>query len=77
MRQAAEKAGVVVEDKSSTKRGAADVFQRLEQAAYITRTWGDCYGYLMVATGRASPGFSKRWSGCVSSSPSRPNGAIG
>jgi histidinol-phosphatase len=35
------------------KRGAADVYARLEAAAYITRTWGDCYGYLLVATGRA------------------------
>lgn len=35
------------------KRGAAEAFQRLQQAAYITRTWGDCYGYLLVATGRA------------------------
>ena len=25
----------------------------LEKAAYITRTWGDAYGYLLVATGRA------------------------
>jgi len=30
-----------------------DAFFRLEKAAYITRTWGDCYGYLLVATGRA------------------------
>lgn len=35
------------------KRNAADVFHRLEKAAYVTRTWGDCYGYLLVATGRA------------------------
>jgi histidinol phosphatase-like enzyme (inositol monophosphatase family) len=34
-------------------RGAADVFLQLERAAYITRTWGDGYGYLLVATGRA------------------------
>jgi histidinol-phosphatase len=32
---------------------AMDVFQRLERAARLTRTWGDGYGYLMVATGRA------------------------
>jgi histidinol phosphatase-like enzyme (inositol monophosphatase family) len=38
---------------SYTKRGALDVFHRLEKAAYVTRTWGDCYGYLLVATGRA------------------------
>jgi histidinol phosphatase-like enzyme (inositol monophosphatase family) len=35
------------------KRGAAGAFTSLESAAYITRTWGDCYGYLLVATGRA------------------------
>ncbi len=26
---------------------------RLEQAAGLSRTWADCYGYLLVATGRA------------------------
>ena len=25
----------------------------MQQAAGISRTWGDCYGYLLVATGRA------------------------
>jgi histidinol phosphatase-like enzyme (inositol monophosphatase family) len=34
-------------------RGAMEVYQQLEQHAAITRTWGDCYGYLLVATGRA------------------------
>jgi histidinol phosphatase-like enzyme (inositol monophosphatase family) len=32
---------------------AMAVFERLEQTARLTRTWGDGYGYLMVATGRA------------------------
>jgi len=27
--------------------------QRLHNAAGLVRTWGDCYGYLLVATGRA------------------------
>ena len=47
--------GLVVTSQVDTfaKRGASDIFHRLEQAAYITRTWGDCYGYLLVATGRA------------------------
>ncbi len=36
-----------------TRRGALAGYQRLEQTAYITRTWGDCYGYLLVAVGRA------------------------
>ena len=34
-------------------RGAHQVYLDLERAAYITRMWGDCYGYLLVATGRA------------------------
>jgi histidinol phosphatase-like enzyme (inositol monophosphatase family) len=34
-------------------RGAGDVFKHLEEQAYVTRTWGDGYGYLLVATGRA------------------------
>lgn len=34
-------------------RGAGEAFRRLQSQAYITRTWGDCYGYLLVATGRA------------------------
>ena len=35
------------------RRGAEDNFVALEQAAWVTRTWGDGYGYLLVATGRA------------------------
>lgn len=35
------------------ERGAADALRAMEEAAYISRTWGDCYGYLLVATGRA------------------------
>ncbi|WP_153557916.1 histidinol-phosphatase [Roseimaritima sediminicola] len=34
-------------------RGAAAAYKGLEQAAWITRSWGDGYGYLLVATGRA------------------------
>jgi len=30
-----------------------DVYDRLQSAARLSRTWGDCYGYLMVAVGRA------------------------
>lgn len=35
------------------RRDAGDAFVRLQQKAYVTRTWGDGYGYLLVATGRA------------------------
>jgi histidinol phosphatase-like enzyme (inositol monophosphatase family) len=38
---------------SFAHRGAGAAFEALQKAAYITRTWGDCYGYLLVATGRA------------------------
>jgi histidinol phosphatase-like enzyme (inositol monophosphatase family) len=34
-------------------RGAAAAFDAMQKACYITRTWGDCYGYLLIATGRA------------------------
>jgi histidinol-phosphatase len=30
-----------------------DAYDRLQQAARITRSWGDAYGYLLVAVGRA------------------------
>lgn len=35
------------------KLGRRAAFDRLQSAARLTRTWGDGYGYLMVATGRA------------------------
>ncbi|HIQ23301.1 MAG TPA: histidinol-phosphatase [Planctomycetes bacterium] len=35
------------------KTGRRHIYDRLQAAARLTRTWGDCYGYLMVATGRA------------------------
>ncbi len=33
--------------------GSRGVYNQLEQACRLTRTWGDAYGYLLVATGRA------------------------
>ncbi|NJN65911.1 MAG: histidinol-phosphatase [Chloroflexaceae bacterium] len=41
---------------SATRYGAYGkqaAFERLVNAAGMFRTWGDCYGYLLVATGRA------------------------
>jgi fructose-1,6-bisphosphatase/inositol monophosphatase family enzyme len=35
------------------QRGAAHLFDTLSRTCRVTRTWGDCYGYLLVATGRA------------------------
>lgn len=37
---------------SFARREAANVFEALQKAAYVTRTWGDGYGYLLLATGR-------------------------
>ena len=28
-------------------------WRRVSHAAFVSRTWGDCYGYVLVATGRA------------------------
>ncbi len=33
--------------------GRRDAYERLQTAARLTRTWGDAYGYLLVAVGRA------------------------
>ena len=49
----AESLFVTSQVDSFAKRGAAGTYARLEQAARLTRTWGDCYGYLLVAIGRA------------------------
>lgn len=48
-----EGAFVTSQVDSFTKRGAERAYQALEQTAYITRSWGDGFGYLLVATGRA------------------------
>ncbi|MBN1588754.1 MAG: histidinol-phosphatase [Pirellulales bacterium] len=33
--------------------GRRDVYDRLQSVARLSRSWGDAYGYLLVATGRA------------------------
>jgi histidinol phosphatase-like enzyme (inositol monophosphatase family) len=49
----AESLFVTSEVISFARRGAPQVFEHLQAECRLTRTWGDCYGYLMVATGRA------------------------
>ena len=44
---------VVSEAKTFVSLDVADVFDSLQQQCYVTRTWGDAYGYYLVATGRA------------------------
>ncbi len=49
----AEAVFVTSEVATFDQRGAADAYKRVEQAAWISRSWGDGYGYMLVATGRA------------------------
>ena len=35
------------------ERGATKAYKTIESDAWVTRSWGDGYGYLLVATGRA------------------------
>ncbi len=44
------------------KVGRFEAFTALQAAAGLTRTWGDCYGYLLVATGRAGAMVDPRMS---------------
>jgi histidinol phosphatase-like enzyme (inositol monophosphatase family) len=44
---------VTSEVGSFDEHGRRETYDRLQAAARLTRTWGDCYGYLLVATGRA------------------------
>ncbi len=42
------------ERKTFDKRDAGDVYLRLEANCFTARTWGDGFGYYLVATGRAA-----------------------
>jgi histidinol-phosphatase len=44
---------LTTESASYDEIDRGDVYHRLQSAARLSRGWGDCYGYLMVATGRA------------------------
>ncbi|NMC19561.1 MAG: histidinol-phosphatase [Thermogutta sp.] len=48
----AEAAWVTSEVANFDHVGRRDAFFRLQEAARLVRTWGDAYGYLLVATGR-------------------------
>jgi histidinol-phosphatase len=43
---------LVVTDERSA-RGRSDAYERLASRTAMQRTWADCYGYVLVATGRA------------------------
>jgi histidinol-phosphatase len=44
---------LTTDDRFPGDAGRRSAFARLAAAAAVSRTWGDCYGYLLVATGRA------------------------
>ena len=41
------------DERIATRAPRRDGWRRLAESAALSRTWGDCYGYLLVATGRA------------------------
>lgn len=49
----AESVFVVSQVDSFNDRDAKDAYRQIEESAFITRSWGDGYGYFLVATGRA------------------------
>jgi histidinol phosphatase-like enzyme (inositol monophosphatase family) len=44
---------VTTDPKFSHRPERRDAWRALEDAALLSRSWADCYGYLLVATGRA------------------------
>lgn len=44
---------LVTDDTFAGRKERAAAWHALATAAAVARTWGDCYGYLLVATGRA------------------------
>lgn len=43
---------VTSEVEAFTERGAAQAYKQISDLVYFSRSWGDVYGYLLVATGR-------------------------
>ena len=43
--------------RSCERYGFAQAAEEIQRRAHSSRTWGDCYGYLLVATGRADAMF--------------------
>jgi histidinol-phosphatase len=50
--QLADSVFVTSEVETFAERGASPAYQQLVKQVYFARSWGDVYGYLLVATGR-------------------------
>lgn len=60
----AEATVLTTDERFAATPARAEGWRRLASRAAIARTWGDCYGYLLVATGRAeamTDGIVARW----------------
>jgi histidinol phosphatase-like enzyme (inositol monophosphatase family) len=49
----ADATALITDDRFRDEPGRRSAWMRLSESAAVSRTWGDCYGYLLVATGRA------------------------
>jgi histidinol-phosphatase len=49
----AESTITITDDRFERRPERATAWRRLASQASVSRTWGDCYGYLLLATGRA------------------------
>ena len=49
----AEATVLTTDERMRERPERADRWRRLAERAAVSRSWGDCYGYLLVATGRA------------------------
>ena len=49
----AESTVTITDDRFEGRPGRATAWHQLASRASVARTWGDCYGYLLLATGRA------------------------
>jgi len=48
---------LITDDRCRERVDFRASYERVAEAAAISRTWGDCFGYLLVATGRAEAMF--------------------
>ncbi len=48
---------LITDDRCRERPEFRASFDRVAEAAALSRTWGDCFGYLLVATGRAEAMF--------------------
>lgn len=57
-----DEATILTSDMAAEPADRQEAIQRVAKRAAVARTWGDCYGYLLVATGRAEAMLDVRMS---------------